>query len=74
MAIWLTLPDQTMNGRELAMDAETDAATRYVLGAETVAVSTAIRGVALGGADFGEQAATATQRAVAAPASTGRGL
>jgi len=40
----------------------------------TLAVSTAIKGVALGGADLGEQAATAMQMAVAAPARTGRGL
>jgi type VI secretion system protein ImpJ len=39
MAIWLTLPDISMNGRETAMDSEAGAATRYVLGAETVADS-----------------------------------
>jgi len=39
LGVWLTLPDQVMNGREVAMDAEADAATRFVLGAETVADS-----------------------------------
>ena len=37
MGVWLTLPDQVMNGREVAMEAE--AGSRYVLGAETVADS-----------------------------------
>jgi type VI secretion system protein ImpJ len=37
--VWLTLPDLVMNGREVAMDTEAGAATRYVLGAETVADS-----------------------------------
>ena len=37
LAVWLTLPDQVMNGREVAMEAEQGQATRYVLGAETVA-------------------------------------
>jgi len=35
--IWLTLPDQVMNGREVAMDTEAGVVTRYLLGAETVA-------------------------------------
>jgi len=35
--IWLTLPDLVMNGREVAMDTEAGLATRYLLGAETVA-------------------------------------
>ena len=39
LGVWLTLPDQVMNGREVAMDAEADAAPRFVLGAETVADS-----------------------------------
>ena len=37
LGVWLTLPDQVMNGREVAMEA--DAGSRYVLGAETVADS-----------------------------------
>lgn len=37
--VWLTLPDQVMNGREVAMDGEAGAATRYIIGAETVADS-----------------------------------
>jgi type VI secretion system protein ImpJ len=36
-AVWLTLPDTAMNDREVAMDSETGSATRYVLGAETIA-------------------------------------
>lgn len=39
MAVWLTLPDAAMNGRELAADTEITAATRYVLGNEMVADS-----------------------------------
>ncbi|MBC7138436.1 MAG: type VI secretion system baseplate subunit TssK [Defluviimonas sp.] len=39
VAIWLTLPDVAMNGREIAMDAEAGVATRYILAAETVADS-----------------------------------
>ena len=37
LAVWLTLPDPAMNGRDVAMEDESGAATRYVLGAETVA-------------------------------------
>lgn len=41
MAVWLTLPDLVMNGREVAMEGDADAFSRYVLSTETVADSAA---------------------------------